>query len=479
MKKAIAIVLSTIPLLGHALPIDWHGKFGIDSSIVNNYRLIEGTAATAISDGSMEVTPASGNHETSSIQSYVFSLRPEMIINDAATFKAEITTGYGKGGVLGTNNTTSQSSNNSNVLYLNNEADGSNNLTMSQFYLELYSDIATYKVGRHTKQWGLGAIYSDGNKLWDRHTFAYDGVTMNFKLNNFYIAPFWARVASGPELTRISHTKEWGLSMLYDNIDRDFALGVLYAKKQNGSQATAFSGLAGNSLGTNNVKVLDIYFKSKWNNFSLELEAPIISGELGYFYNATTFSDYKASAILFKTRYIWNDRLTIGIDGGTISGDDPNKDSEFGALYLNPNYKIATILFGYNLMAVSDPANQSYFDAYVTNAKYISLRANYLSGKWNWDGALIYAKANEVAHAGKKAFNHLKGKLFNATVDQADDLGIEIDLNGTYHWNNEISLNMNMGYLMAGDYFAYTNDASKKNSAANVWSLQMGLGVEF
>ena len=348
---------------------------------------------------------------------------------------------------------------------------------MAQFYLELYSDLATYKVGRHSKQWGLGAVYSSGNNLWDRHTFAYDGVTMDFKLNNFKISPFWARVNSG-QLTRLNHTKEYGVSFLYDNVERDVSLGVLYAKKQNGSNATAYTAVDGTgTLGTNDVKVLDLYFKTQWNKLTLEIEAPLISGTLGHVYNATTSSSYDAKAILVETNYQWNEALNIGLKVGHVTGDNAADVGSFSAMYLNPNFKIGNILFGYNPMAVGD-ITQSYFDAYVTNVQYVALHSEYMSGKWNWQGSVLYAKALEVATTGQQSFNHLKNKVFTASADQKDDLGIEFDFNSTYSWNSEITLNINMGYLLTGDYFGFS-DTAVENTTANVMLLQFGLGVEF
>lgn len=478
MNKIIVILAVFLPMLSWALPIDWHGKFGVDSSIVDKYRFVESSAATTGND-SMAVDSAAGGLATSSVQSYVFSLLPEMIINDAATFKAEITSGYGRGGLLGTDTATSKApTTTGNTLFLNNESTGGNTLSMSQFYLELYSDLATYKVGRHSKDWGLGALYNSGANLWDRHTFAYDGVTMNFKLNNFKISPFWARVNTGNGLTRINHTKEYGLSLLYDNVERDIAIGVLYAKKQNGSQAVAYTGTDGvTSLQNNDVKVLDIYFKTIWSDLTLEIEAPIVTGSLGVVYPGVT-SSYDAKAILVNTSYQWSDAFKVALNIGHVSGDDASTTGEFSAMYLNPNYKIGNILFAYNPMAVADPSTYSYFDAYVTNAQYVALSADYQATKWNFKGSVLYAKALEVATSGKLSFNHLKNKTFTAAANQADDLGIEFDFNSTYQWNTEISLQINAGYLLTGDYFGFNNTATP-NATSNTWMLQFGLGVQF
>src|SRR5690606_8407963 len=127
----------------------------------------------------------------------------------------------------------------------------------------------------------------------------------------------------------------------------------------------------------------------------------------------------------------------------------------------HPNYQIANLMFRYNLRAVSN-GNQIY-DSYVHNATYVKLGAEYYSGKWTWDLAFIYAKADQVAKAGQTSYNHSTGKTFVAQTSQADDLGKEIDFGFNYQWNKEVSIAGSAGYLMTGDYYAYTNDTTKTN----------------
>ena len=89
------------PFLAHALPIDWQGTFGVDTTIVTNYRKVSDSSTLTAGDGS-QVVGDSGSSE-SSFQSYLLSLKPIIIINDASTLKAEISTGYGRGGEMGEN----------------------------------------------------------------------------------------------------------------------------------------------------------------------------------------------------------------------------------------------------------------------------------------------------------------------------------------------------------------------------------------
>ena len=485
MIKLITSLILFISFNAFALPIDWHGTFGVDSTIIEKPRFVEASSVTstkAITE-SMEANTPAGSSSSASYQTYVFTLEPHIIINDAATLKIEMTSGYGKGGLLGDDTVTDASeSENGNILFNQSQAGGDRTISISQAYLELYSDLATYQIGRHTKHWGLGARYSEGSGQWDRHSFAYDGISMKLKLNNFYITPFWARInTSDSGLSRLNHTNEYGVSLLYDNEDREFALGAIISKRSNGSQSDAYiSGIHSGTLGNNEPKVLDIYFKSIFGNLTLEIEAPFMSGNMGTVYSPTQSSEYKASAILLETTYEMSKSFKLGFNAGMVSGDDAKKESEFSAMYLNPNYKVANLLFNYNHEAIANPGTNNIFDSYVNNVKYAKIWASYETGKWIWNSSFIYATASETAKAGSKYFNHSKNSVVDsAEYDQADDLGMEVDLGFDYYWNNEISITGNFGYLMTGDYYSFTNDSANKNTAANAYMLQLGVGVTF
>lgn len=470
-----------------ALPIDWHGTFGVDSTLLDNFRRInqKTNSSPAGGTGSQEVLTTS-NQANASWQSYLFKLSPVLIVNDSATFRGEISNGYARGGILGDAPTRTQddvklgTDTFGNALYhYNNSFPGADNkLVMNKFYMELYSDTATYQLGRHETHWGLGAIFNDGEKLWDRHSSTRDGLTMKVKIGNFHFEPYWAKMDMVTSLTRATNAKQYGLSLLYDNVDRDIAFGLMYSKMKikNGNTNQTFN-ISGTetSMGESNVKLIDIYFKKIFNRLTIELEVPLFSGDLGTIYGSGT-TKYKSKAILFESNYNFNESWSAGLNAGKVAGDSGGQSS-FEAMYLNPNYQIANLLFRYNLGAVSNNAKNVY-DSNVVNAAYLKAHAKYLADKWTWNAGVIYALAEEVAKNGKDSFNHTTNKTFTASADQSDDLGLELDFGFDYKWNNEVSIGGNFGYLMTGDYYGF-NDTAAPFKTKNAMVLQIQSAINF
>ncbi len=483
LSKFAALAALTINTT-QALPIDWHGVFGVDTTLIDNYRKIKNTTDNkpiASNIGSQEIGLGSGN-EKASFQSYIFRLNPHIIVNDTASFKAELTSGYGRGGRLGDDSTTDNTNDNfGNALYIQNKSSSSKSIVINQAYMELYSDTATYIIGRHSSDWGLGAVYNSGKDTWDRHAFSRDGVTAKIKIGNFLIEPYWAKIDSTGSLSRNTKSSEIGAGLLYDNVDRDIAFGLLYSKKNNKQDnPTTDTNTTGASsayaLGETDVKVTDIYFKKIFGNFKLEVEVPIISGELGKVYN-TDSTKVNSKSFIFETEYKVSDSWTIAFDFGSISGHSGSRTS-YEAMFLNPNYQVANLLFRYNLQAIGN-TNHNIYDSYMTNATYAKIAGEYKSDKWSWVAAMIWAKANETAKLGESSYNHTNNKVFTANDTQESDLGMEIDLNFDYHWNSAVKVGGSLGYLFAGDYFSFTNDPSNKNTADNSFALQLNSSIEF
>ena len=478
------------PIIGSALPIDWQGKFGVDTTLITNFRKVTdgSTIASPVGSGSQVVSDA-GSSEAS-FQSYLLSLKPIIIVNDASTLKAELSTGYGRGGKIGENgqqdgekDATGDFVGDMGGALYNINTTTEKALNINQLYLELFADTATYIIGRHKAHWGLGAVINDGKNLWDRHFYSRDGVTIKMKVGNFYIDPFWARLSSGNKLVSSASTTEYGFSILYDNPENDLGFGLLYRKKVSGSSnATMKSGISGtaNSLGEANVKLIDIYFKKMFGNLKLEVEVPIVTGSIGKIFSSSSSADFNSKAILVEAEYKYNNKWTFGATIGSIDGEDGNTD-EFNAFYLHPNYQIANILFRYNFSAVKNSDTQSIYDSYITNAQFVKLYANYTMDNWFWDIGFIYANAIETAKSGKAAYNHTNHRTFTTvnSLNQDKSMGFEIDAGFTYLWNNEIKIGSSLGYSVPGDYYAFTNNSSDSVALANSYSMQLNLGVTF
>ncbi len=484
LKKFNKFILVSLYILAaptaYSLPIDWHGSFGVDSTSIDQFRRVESKVDNS-TNNSQEVALASGGHHRASWQSYVFKLSPEIIVNDAATFKGEITNGYPRGGRLGDNQYKSkEGATFGNALYYYNTSfpGADNKLALSKFYMELYSDTATYQLGRHSTHWGLGAIFNEGSDRWDRHSSTRDGITMKLKVGNFSFEPYWAKMDSSDDLTRASNSRHWGIGLLYDNPDRDVAFGLQYSiMKINGFNTgiTYDIGSGSSAIGVSNVKLIDLYFKKIFGKFKMEVEAPIFSGEMGNLYGGGT-TKYKARAVLLETSYALNKSWSLGLDAGTVSGDDGGRSS-YDAMYLHPNYQIANLLFRYNTRAISDNSKNVY-DSYVTNVQYLKLSGMYEVDKWLWEAALIYAKADQTASNGQQAYNHLNNKTFTANAEQESDYGMELDFNFKYKWNQEIHVDGGVGYLMTGDYYAF-NNTSTPNATKDSYLLQIRASLDF
>jgi hypothetical protein len=463
-----------------ALPIDWNGTFGVDSTLIDSFRKLDRVNEGTLSTGSQETPLAAGNHANASWQSYVFRLAPNLIVNDSSTIKGELTSGYGRGGRFGDSSQSSKKSGYGNAIYNQNGTSG-DDLQINKLYVELYSDTATYLVGRHSFNWGLGAVINSGDNAWDRHLYTRDGLTMDIKIGSFQIAPFMSKVSSDNSLTRATNSKEYGFSMLYDNPDKDMAMGLLYSKKKNNksntSSTTEISG-SSQALGEAEVKLIDIYFKKSFGDFNFAVEVPVLSGELGNVYSATSKSKYKAKAIILESNYKINDTWSVSLFGGKVNGDSGGQSS-FDAMYLNPNYQVAQLLFRYNLRGITDPNTYSVYDSYITNTTYLKLNGAYNSDKWTWDTALIWAKADQTAIAGQKAFNHELNRQFDAVASQSDDLGMEIDTSLDYQWNNEVNIGASFAYLFAGDYWGFTNIDGQENAVGNSFLMQVKTSVSF
>lgn len=464
----------------HALPIDWHGVFGVDTTLLDSYRRVTKNATTAA--GSQAVALANGGKESASFQTYIFRLNPTMIVNDSATIKAEMTSGYARGGRFGDGTQQNSEGNFGNALYLYNVSDDDNNLILNKFYAELYSDTATYVLGRQSFHWGLGAVQNGGDKAWDRHSFTRDGITMKLKLGNFHLSPYYAKLGSNGGLTRATRAREYGASLLYDNFERDLAFGILYSKKSlnsfNNDYQHDIDGTGAVSLGQSNTTLIDLYFRKSFGKLEVAAEVPLLSDELGRVYSATEVTKYKAKAFLLESTYKASNSWSFGLDAGQVSGDDGGRSS-FDAMYLNPNYQVANILFRYNLRAVDGTNNVNIYDSYITNATYFKFKTSYQTEKWHWEASAIYAVANETAKKGSKAFKHETNKNFDALADQDKNLGLEFDLDFTYHWNNEVKVAGSFGYLLTGDYYAFANDPAKQNETENAAVLQLRTTIEF
>ena len=486
MTKRILTFLIIFPTISWGVPIDWHGTFGVDTTLISNYTRIDSNSGEAPQDsGSQEIPLAADEDSGASWQSYLFKLMPVVIVNDAATFKGEISSGYARGGRLGDGMTQSRNLGMGNALYPHNFSDEKNALTLNKFFVELYANTATYKIGRHDSHFGLGAVVNAGNESWNRFSSVRDGITLDVRLGNFFISPYWAQIS---DTLSEENIKEYGIQLNYKNIARDVSFGILYNRKTNANTQSLMKTGVNDNYDDENKEVLDpiegadvimtdFYFQKKLQDFHIAVEIPLINGSLGQLFGDGHDINYSTKAFIFESSYQFNPKWTLYMNAGQISGDSGDS-GQFEAMYLNPNYQIANLLFRYNLNAVSKK-NRNVYDSYLTNTRYLKIMGEHLTQKWTWNWAIIKAWALESAKVGQRSFNHQTNKRFEAKQSQSDDLGLEFDMNFTYQWNSAISINGSFGYLFTGDYWKFTNDPGIDNNTQNSYVLQFQTAVNF
>ena len=484
--KTIQTIIFTLFLLSlnqaEALPIDWQGNLAFDWTNLSNGRFIEGTGQNSTNFGSQEISNNSFENNEATFQSYIFRLNPIIVVNDSVIIKSEISNGFARGGFLGDSTTTNFGDETHPGRYYNSVPSGSDSLVLNYLYTKIYGSTATYTVGRHPVHWGLGAILNNGDERLSRFLSIRDGLTAEIKLGKFVIKPFIARSFTNDSRSAESHQREYGGSLLYHSIESELKLGIFYSNITTGDQETQRQGDITNtgtltSFGGGTLKLTDFYFEKSFNKIKISAEVPIFSGTIGNIFQDNQTANYDSKAFVVESIYKYNDQWSLSVNLGMIEGEDGNS-STFGATYLHPAYQIANVLFRYNREAIWNN-QENIFDSSINNTNYLNLGIRHLDGPSTWNLSFTYATANEVAKASdNNAYNHTTGRVFNPTLDQSSDLGMEIDLDYSYKLNSEVDLDLNLGYFIPGDYFAYTNEAAL-NTVENSFLIKFGGSVKF
>jgi hypothetical protein len=461
-------VLFVLPSVVFALPIDWNGSIGFSTNTIQDVR---GTSDDCTAAAGSQCTDNDNQHAR--FQNYVIKLRPNMIVSDSATIKAEVRTGMQGHTFAGEDTELTTPS-----LHSQSYA-GNSGLYFSQFYAELYADTALFRVGKYAKDFGLGAMINSGKDSWDRYLSLYDGFEAEFQIGKFTLTPIWSKMSSpsSPSSNKPNSGKydatEMAISGVYLDSNKNLEFGIYYGKREAERNTDLL-----NTNDSINLSMTDIYIKKSWSKFSLGLEVPMLTGEVGKFYNTAEKEDIKSTSFIAETSYQFSEKFMMGFDAGMIKGEDGKDD--FSATYLHPNYQIARLMFRYNRQAFQDTTNTlDPFASSITNAQYFKLHTRYQSGAWAWSMAYIMATANEVAQNGDEFYDHSNKSFQTANDDQDDDLGYEVDLAFDYEWNPNIFIRGYFAYYAIGDYYNFLNDSTKELGMEKIMATGLDLSMTF
>jgi hypothetical protein len=494
------VILSALSINSvHALPIDWTGVFGVDTALVSNFRRTTDTVTQVEKPLPSDSTGTKTRNGTEAIrsgdngasyQTYIFKLNPQIIVNDGVTLKGELSSGYLRGGFAGGDSTGTANGSANNSYFYTTPAQRSA-LNLNQMYMELYADTALVKIGRMSKNYGLGMIWSGGNQAWDRFFTMYDGIEAQMTIGNFSLTPYYSKISSynnglsGPNNQGTPggsyDVREMGLTAQYDNKNRDLVVSVLYAKRSSERRASLYSTnttTADNQeRGSTSVTVIEPYISKKWNKFKVSAEGSLQSGKYGNIYGAGQGDSKLASTVyMVDAKYELNPKWEMGVLAGQVSGDK-GSTSKFEAAYLHPNFQIAELMFRYYYPGFAE-GGRSIFDSSITNTQFYKMKANYKTDKWTWKSAFIMAKALQTAKSGQRAYHHEENYSFQSTQKQSNNMGYELDVGFDYRWNPNVTISGNYGYWFVGDYYAFTNQA-KKLGITNIHGGSLRATLEF
>lgn len=479
-KQLLAMGLLFFASSAMALPIDWGGSLGFDTTLINNIRRTKDDIVDNTPSGTQGIE---SNDDAAHFQTYVFKLNPHMIVNDAVSIKGEFSTGHTRGGLMGDNSTQTQDPDAGSNAYYSTVPAQRSTLNVNQLYAELYADTAMVKVGRFAKGFGSGAILNEGRGTFDRFFTQYDGVQGEMRIGNFALTPHWARLGTyddtknRAEANGSRDVREMGLVAAYDNKSTNMLLAIAYAKRfSETNNALYYSGNA-NPRGNTDVTLLDAYLSKKWEKYSLSIEVPTLAGDYGDVYADGNDSRISSSSVLVESMWSPNVRWDVGLHFGQVGGDK-GQTQRFEGMQLNPNYHIAELMFRYNYPAFNEGSN-NIFDSGIANARFFKLHTHYKTDKWTWNGAIIMANAMQTAENGKEAYHHEENYRFSANEDQSDDFGYEIDLGFDYQWNPNVKISGFLAYWLVGDYYAFDNDANDSIATENILGTGMRIGIDF
>jgi hypothetical protein len=496
LAASVGLLTSAFAPSAQALTLDWAGYFRADHNLVNG---IQGESA-----------------KTANFSSMFMKLKPRVLVNDNVIVHSEWDVGDQVAGFFGRGIPRYDRNN-----ALSTDKAGFD-ITARRLWLDVHTDFGTVQVGRAPFSWGLGAVFNAGDGPHDRFQSTMDTVRVVSKFGYLSLMPIFAKnamgrslggarnpLSAGPNFDQVlsgsDDVTDYGIALKYDNPEEELEGGVMYYKRSAGDSQNSYfypatNGAAGpgNSFAVSrangmDAKLINAYAKKTFRRFSVGVEVPLYSGQIGDINAVGSRNNLSATALAFEAalKYdTWKHSLKAGSAPGQEAQTTGSRSNSFGGMSFHRAYKLGLIMFNYNLarFGAANPDsvpgdNQTGnnlnatdrtinpYDAAITNARYVMLSTEKHWEQWGLNAGAIWASANHSAQAGKDFYNPQTNSYYASGVDQGKSLGIELDIGGRYNWDDNISFGLDAGILFPGSYLktlGSTNgsDTLSKNVAA-------------
>lgn len=461
--------------VAYSMSLDWSGKFHLRQNYIRSHSM--GNEATNL-DGSAVPNQGAG---TVSFLSFSGRLKPKILVNDNLILRVELIFGRLPFNIFGlrqrNRSAADDGSGEKDILTTESELV---NLSASRFWADLHTHIGLLQFGKMTFDWGLGAIFNGADDVMDLYQSSNATVRLLSKFGSLNVLGFYSKISIGASLAgsigdveNNDDIVDYGVGVRYANPKKQLEAGVLLYRRSSSDAQIYF-----NTPGEIDVRLIDFYVQKKWHRLTAKVELPIYSGIVPGIDGQGGSSEYAATGMAAELSLDfprWKYLLKLG----RVPGQGSGGPSEYGAMYFHRNYKIATILFNYNLYGLGAPFNP--FNTAITNANYLVLSAKKAGIKWSWNASFIYAVANETAKSGEPFFSHHTRSFSaaNATEDQDSGLGMELDLGVDYQLDEDVQLSAELGLFSPGAYFEFDNNAGTTGKTDLVSALVLSTKVTF
>lgn len=436
MKK----ILSAVAALGLVAGVATTAS-ALEFSVSGHY-FVEGVYMSSGDGSGLDLNSATGEDEAGNdaYWRHEFKIKPTMKVNDKIVVKSSIylansnPSSAGTDGVWGSQDDLATQ-------------DG-NSVDVQHLFMEYMSPVGKVRVGRTSAGMWQGDFLSNdshGNRLM---------YYPNFMPENVGACVFLQKTEEGDSVEEIP-----GEGTTVDG-DSDYYEGSVWYKTKDMVAALAY-GLARDASADDQTTVkhrLKGYYNQNFSNMYVEVEFQYWNGETEK--DAVAVEDVDIETLGFMADVGMNmNKLDVGMMFIYGTGDDQSDITDSTALgHLGEQFQPYNILTGANTGMMVTDLNGANSD--MTKAGIISLGVHgsfAVSDALTLNSAIAYAMAEDEQ------------------VGWDDEYGWEVDLGMSYALMDNLTYQIDLGYLMTGDFF----DEANTMDAEDVYTLTHRLTMEF
>lgn len=379
---------------------------------------------------------------------------------------------------------------------------------VQQAYAKVGTDYCLISAGRRARDWGLGIYLDSGSDAFETSQSVFDGVTCDVniqKSQNLGFSIGYDKISEGNPLFLGDDLDQIFITVEFD----DRSTSSTYSKHIALYLASISSG-NGDSIGSVDYKVFDLYAAFYLGNISLMSEAVFRTGKSEEAkwseFGGSGTANHDIDAISFGLKAEWafsSSGTTIGVkpyqsgsaskhiasfeyyrapgdSDGYYKGADPtvgidNVSSSAAEAYrFNKNFKPAILLFNGRQDSNDMTISGVYENDAVVNASIFSIGYRYESIESGiFSAKIVSASMNESIPSEVEQF-------FDSSAAPSDyhalagaypvgyfgtDIGTEIDLSYTMKFSNSFTLELAGAYAMPGSALQISDESPEENMA--------------